>query len=55
MSNNNGNYTVKIEVYAHNRRVDSVTFTGKNAPLDAMYHLDTKYSPSPISILKKFW
>lgn len=35
--------------------VETFTKSGKDAILDTIYHLDTKYNPSAIDIIKKFW
>ena len=47
----------RIEVTIRNGdfgKVDSATFSGRGAIVDAIYYLDTKYNPSAYALLKKF-
>ena len=52
----NGEYHILVSIRDVNfNLVEEFSCSGKNAIIDTMYHLDEKYKPSTIEIIKKFW
>jgi len=56
MTNGKKEFRIRLEIRNENfEKIDEKTFSGRSAIVDCMYYLDTKYSPSPIEFLKRFW
>jgi hypothetical protein len=52
----NGDFHIKIDIKGRDfSNLDSKTFSGPDAVIDAIYYLDTKFNPPAIKLIKKFW
>ena len=55
MSRKNGQYIINVEIRDINHNpVEKIHFSGKNAIVEAIYHLDTKYCTA-LDIIKRYW
>lgn len=56
MNGKREDYNILVSIRDKNfQLIEEFTCSGKTAIVDVMYHLDEKYSPSPIEFIKKFW
>lgn len=54
--NNREGYHVRVEIRDKNfSPVETLNYSGIDAIVDTIVHLDAKYNPSPISLIKRLW